>query len=137
MRRSEAADKNDASAEIAAIKQWEHDALAADLKGDFAFYERGLSDDWTDGMSTGEFQTKQILVSDLKDPINNITREEHLSEIKVRLYGQTAIATYEETYDALIHGERRAKTIITTDTFVKRDGRWLQVAAHSSALMKK
>lgn len=62
LRRSEAADKNDTSEDIAAIKQWEHDALAADLKGDFAFYERSLSDDWMDGMSTGEFQTKEILV---------------------------------------------------------------------------
>ena len=53
------------------------------------------------------------------DKAHNITFHETLADIKVRVYGDTAIATYTETYDALMNGRRAAKTIITTDTFAK------------------
>jgi hypothetical protein len=60
------------------------------------------------------------------------TNSEKLSELKVRLYGNTAVATYKDTYDILIMGQRRAHTIIATDTFVNIDGEWKQVASHGS-----
>jgi hypothetical protein len=46
---------------IACITQYEHDAAAADLAGDVSFYEKNLADDWSDGMSNGQFQTKKEL----------------------------------------------------------------------------
>jgi hypothetical protein len=128
---SEAKDDKDTKTEI---EHWEQQALEADLHADVSFYEKNLVDDWTDGTSWGSFQDKNTLVSDLKNSAKNITTKESLSDMQVRIYGNTAIATYKETYDALIHGERRVRTIITTDTFIKRDGRWIQIAAHSSAV---
>jgi hypothetical protein len=116
------------------ITQYEHDAAAADLAGDTSFYQRNLADDWSDGMSNGQFQTKKALISDLTDKTRNITLHESLSDIKVRVYGDTAVATYTEEYDALIDGKRVAKTIITTDTFARMGRRWKLVAAHSSAV---
>jgi hypothetical protein len=44
------------------------------------------------------------------------------SELKVRVYDNTAVATYKDTYDIMMMGERRAHTIIATDTFVKMGG---------------
>jgi hypothetical protein len=52
--------------------------------------------------------------------------------LKVRVYGNTAVATYKDTYDILIMGEHRAHTIIATDTFVNMGGEWKQVASHGS-----
>jgi hypothetical protein len=64
---------------------------------------------------------------------NNIkTNSEKLSELTVRVYGNTAVATYKDTYDLLIKGEHRAHTIIATDTFVKMNSEWKQVASHGS-----
>jgi hypothetical protein len=60
------------------------------------------------------------------------TNSENLSELKVRVYGNTAVATYKDTYDILIKGERRAHSVIVTDTFVKLGGEWKQVASHGS-----
>ena len=122
---------------VAWITQYEHDAAAADLAGDFSFYETNLADDWSDGMSNGQFQNKQELISDLTDKAHNITFHETLADLKVRAYGDTAIATYTETYDALMNGRRVAKTIITTDTFAKLRGQWKLVAAHSSAVAQE
>jgi hypothetical protein len=61
------------------------------------------------------------------------TYSEKLSELKVRVYGNTAVASYKDTYDILIMGEHRAHTIIATDTFVNMGGEWKQVASHGSA----
>ena len=52
---------------IAWITQYENDAAAADFTGDVSFYQKNLTDDWSDGMSNGQFQTKKELISDLTD----------------------------------------------------------------------
>jgi hypothetical protein len=58
---------------------------------------------------------------------------EEISDLKVRIYdNNTAIATYTSTYDATIRGEHRAKTVLSTDTFVLQNGTWKEVAGHSS-----
>ena len=60
------------------------------------------------------------------------TNSERLSELKVRVYGSTAVAIYRDTYNIQIKGEHRAHTIIATDTFVKMGSEWKQVASHGS-----
>ena len=122
---------------VAIITKWERDAAAADLAGDVSFYQNGLAQDWTDGMSNGTFQTKAELLADFVDKSKYVTLSESLSDIKVRTYGNTAIATYTEKYVALLDGQRRSRTIITTDTFVKIEDKWTHVAAHSSEVSDK
>ena len=68
----------------------------------------------------------------MADPKSFRTNSEKLSELKVRVYGNTAVATYKDTYDILIKGQRRAHSIIVTDTFVKMGSEWKQVASHGS-----
>jgi hypothetical protein len=121
---------------IGVVIQYENDAAAADLAGDVSFYQKNLTDDWSDGMSNGRFQTKKELISDLTDKVHNITFHETLANMKVRVYGDSAVANYTETYDALTSGKRVAKTIITTDTFVKVGGQWKLAASHSSAVAR-
>ena len=57
---------------------------------------------------------------------------EKISDLKVRSYGDAAVATYKDTYDAVVQGEHRTRTVIGTDTFVKLGGVWKQVASHAS-----
>jgi hypothetical protein len=122
---------------VAIITKWEQDAAAADLTGNVSFYKNGLAQDWTDGMSNGRFQTKAELLADFVDKSKYVTLSESLSDIKVRTYGNTAIATYTEKYVALLDGHRRSRTIITTDTFVKIEDKWTHVAAHSSEVSNR
>ena len=117
---------------IAAITNLENDGVKADLAGDAAFYQKSLAEDWTRGDSDGTFYTKAELLKLMADTKNIKTNNEKLSELKVRVYGNTAEATYKDTYDILIKGEHRAHTIIATDTFVKIGGEWKQVASHGS-----
>ena len=117
---------------VTAISNLENDAVKADLAGDPDFYQNVLADDWTRGDSDGTYYTKADLLNLMGDKNSIKTNSEKLSELKVRVYGDTAVATYKDTYDLLIKGEHRAHTIIATDTFVKMDGEWKQVASHGS-----
>ena|SRR5258708_1676923 len=118
---------------VAAITQFENDAVKANLAGDSSFIEKGYADDWTGGFSGGIWTTKQSILADTKDTANNKMTSEEISDLKVRIYdNNTAIATYTDTYDGMVRGEHRSKTVLSTDTFVRRDGVWKAVAGHSS-----
>ncbi len=121
---------------VATITQMENDAVNADLAGDSSFYTRNLADTWTGGSSFGTWDTKQSLLSDLKDTDKNSTKSEAIKDLNVRVYGSTAIATYTTTYESMRHGERVARTVLSTDTFVNENGTWKQVAGHSSEAAK-
>ena len=117
---------------VTTISNLENDAVKADLAGDADFYQKALAEDWTRGDSDGTYYTKAELLKLMADTKNIKTNSEKLSELKVRVYGNTAVATYKDTYDILIMGEHRAHTIIATDTFVKIGSAWKQVASHGS-----
>ena len=50
--------KNDDA--VAAITQFENDAVKANLAGDASFYEKGYADDWTGGFSGGRLSQALI-----------------------------------------------------------------------------
>ena len=117
---------------VAAITKIENDSIKADLTNDKTFYQKTLADDWTFGYSDGVWWTKADLLKQLADhPAMNRTNKEEISDLKVRVYGSTAIATYTDSFDALVNGEHEVRTVITTDTFVKIGGEWKVVASHS------
>ena len=122
---------------VAAITQFENDAVKADLAGDSSFFQKNYADNWTGGFSGGTWTTKESMLADMKDTANNKMNSEEISDLKVRVYdNNTAIATYTSTYDAMIRGEHRAKTVLSTDTFVLQNGTWKEVAGHRSVAAK-
>jgi hypothetical protein len=118
--------------DVTAVSNLEKDAVKADLAGDPGFYQRVLAEDWTRGDSDGTYFTKATLLNLMADNNSIKTSSEEISELKVRIYGNTAIATYKDTYDLLIKGQRRAHSIIVTDTFIRMGGEWKQIASHGS-----
>jgi ketosteroid isomerase-like protein len=76
------------------------------------------------------------MLSDMKDPEHNKFKSERLSGLKVRVSGDVAVATYKTTYDAMIHGQHYARTVITTDVFQRQDGAWKEISDHSSVAAK-
>ncbi len=57
---------------------------------------------------------------------------DQISDLKVRSYGNIAIATFTDGYDGMVRGEDRVKTILSTDTWIRMNGQWKLVASHSS-----
>lgn len=130
-----AATTTDKSA-VATITEMENASVKADTDGDSSYVEKNYADNFSGGSSWGNWETKQSILADMKDNKNNKTNSEVISDLNVRIYGETAIATYKSTYDSVYHGEHRARTILSTDTFVRQGGSWKQVASHSSELAK-
>src|ERR1700726_148996 len=90
---------------VATITNLENDAVKADLAGNTDFYQKVLAEDWARGDSDGTFYTKAEVLKLIADTKSFKTNSEQLSELKVRVYGDTAVATYKDTYDIMIKGE--------------------------------
>ena len=120
---------------IATITQMENDSIKADLAADCSFVTKNYATNFTGGTSWGNWESKQSILADMGDAKNK-TNSEQISELNVRLYGFTAIATYKSTYDMMYKGEHRIRTILSTDTFIMQDGSWRLVASHSSEASK-
>ena len=117
---------------VAQVTKLENDAVKADLASDKAFYDKLLASDWIGGDSEGVWYTKADAMKMMSDTANNKTNSETLSELKVRVYGNTAVANYKDTYDMMLMGKHRAHSVISTDTFVKIGGEWKMVSSHAS-----
>ena len=91
---------------VAAITKLENDAIKAVLANDSSFYEKVLANDYTGGTSRGTWDTKPSILADMKDVKNNKTKSQDLTDLKVRVHGDLAIATYRSTYDAVISGKQ-------------------------------
>ena len=91
----------------------------------------------TIGPAGGTWTTKQSMLADMNDTANNKMNSEEISDLKVRVYdNNTAVATYTDSYEGMVRGEHRVKTVLSTDTFVRHNGVWKQVAGHSSVVAK-
>ena len=117
---------------VAAITKLENDGIKADLASDPSFNQNNLAEDWTGGTSRGTWDTKQSVLADMKDTKNNKMNSEKLSEVKVRVHGDVGIATYKNTYDGLIKGQRYTRTVICTDALQRQNGAWKILAGHCS-----
>jgi hypothetical protein len=94
--------------------------------------------DYTMGTSWGAWEDNAELQKDAADTANNKTTKRDISDIKVSVYNNnTAIARYKESYDMMIKGEHRTRTILTTDTWVNENGVWKLAASHSSEADQK
>jgi len=120
---------------VATITQMVNENVKADLTGDSSFVSKNYATNFTGGTSWGNWETKQSILADLNGGKTK-TNSEQISELNVRVYGFAAVATYKSTYDMTYKGEHRARTILSTDTFVMQDGSWRLVASHSSEAAK-
>jgi ketosteroid isomerase-like protein len=121
---------------VAAVTKLENDAIKAVLANDSSFYETFLAGDYTGGTSRGTWDTKSSMLADLKDTKNNKTNSQSLSDLKVRVHGDLAVATYSTTYDAMIRGQHYARTVLCTDVLQQQIGGWKLMASHCSQAAK-
>jgi Domain of unknown function (DUF4440) len=83
---------------VAAITKLENEGVKADLAHDTSWAKESLADDYVAGTSFGEWETKASQLKDAENP-GNKTNSASLSDMKVNVYGNTAIARYVDTYD--------------------------------------
>jgi ketosteroid isomerase-like protein len=118
------------------LMQIERDLAKASIGHDTAMLERMEADDYTFTTPEGSVITKAEDIAGLKS--GDFKAESHdLTDMKVRVYGDTAIVTGLNTMKASYKGQDLSGAYRFTDVFVRRDGRWQIVAAHASRVAQR
>lgn len=113
-----------------AIVQMEKDWTEAGIKKDVATLDRILADDWMAIDFEGKTMTKAAAIADMKSGASTNASVE-LGEMKVRVYGDTAIVQGSDTEKSTYKGKDSSGHYVWTDVFVKRNGRWRAVSSQS------
>lgn len=108
---------------IESERQWAESVAT----GDASTIERILADDFVGVDPKGRLYDKPKMVSDTREAPKYFVSN-HANEIKVRFYGDTAVAQGDETWERRT-GEPLRGRFVWTDTWLKRNGKWQIVAA--------
>jgi len=109
------------------LKKLETDRAAAVVKGDVATLEKQTSDDYTLINMNGQMSDKSQMVSAFKSGQTKLTSDE-LSDMKVRVYGNTAVNHWQGRREGDPGGKDATGQIMFTRVYVKKGGQWQSVA---------
>ena len=113
------------------IKALLNQSREATLKGDSSYTEKNAAEDYTRVGLDGKLLTKGEWVSAFKNGDVKIQSIE-TSDVKVRDYGNAAVATYTVDVKGTQKGKDMSGRHQVTRVFVKRGGKWQEVAFHST-----
>ena len=109
------------------IKKLETDRAAAVVKGDVAAIAAQTSEDYTLINANGELSGKAQTMDAIKTGNIKLTANE-LSDLKVRVYGNTAVVTGKANAKGVVGGRELKGPVLFTRVYVKKDGKWQSVA---------
>jgi ketosteroid isomerase-like protein len=109
------------------LMKLETDRAAAVVKGDVATLERQTSDDYSLINMNGQMSGKAQMVTAFKTGQTKLTSDE-LSDMKVRVYGSTAVITGKADVKGTLMGKDATGQIMFTRVYVKKNGQWQSVA---------
>jgi ketosteroid isomerase-like protein len=108
---------------IESERQWAESVAT----GDTSAVERILADDFVGMDPKGRLYDKAKMVSDTRDAPKYFVSN-HANKIKVRFYGDTAVAQGSETWEQRTGDPPRGR-FVWIDTWLRRNGKWQIVAA--------
>lgn len=116
-----------------AVRQLFDELVGSYTKNDASAPTRILADDFTFTNPSGEVMTKEQRIGEIKP--GGIQFDSYTADdVKVRVYGDTAVVTHRAT----LSGKRGAQSLAgqyrATTVFVKKGGNWQVVAAQSTRI---
>jgi len=109
------------------IKESERQWAESVANGDVTVIERILSDDFLGVDPEGNLYEKSKMVADTREAPKRFVSN-HLNDVKVRFYGETAVAQGSESWVRRSGSPLRGR-FVWTDTWIWRNGKWQIVAA--------
>jgi hypothetical protein len=70
----------------------------------------------------------------MREAPNNKFTKSDVSDMQTEVVGNVGVAGFKESYDAMIEGQHRARTIICSMTAVKEASGWKGVSNHCSKI---
>ena len=113
------------------ILQLEEERRQALLQRDIPTLDRLIADDYIETSPNGTIRNKSQNIKDLKAG-NAKLDYLNFSNLKVRVNGNTAVVTGVVTRKGSVQGKEFSGQARYTRVYVKRDGRWQAVVAHST-----
>jgi len=106
---------------------------AAELRGDAAFLEKTLVDDFVAIGPLGFMLTKREWIE--RHQSGNLKYDSlDLDEVSVRVYDEAAVLTGRQTQDAAFRGNSVKAQLRTTVVLVQQQGQWRLVGIHMSPI---
>ena len=115
------------------FKKMEKDRSAAVVKGDAEALARETADDYTFITGTGQMSGKKETVDQIKNGGIKLEVDEP-SDMKVRVYGNTAVVTGKNTLKGMVGGKDATGTVAFTRVWVKKGGKWMCVALQQTKM---
>jgi len=115
--------------------QLERDWSQASLNKDIAALNSIMADDWVNIDFQGRTLTKTQTIANLKSGLP-ATQAAGLGEMKVRVFGDSAIVTGSDTGKSTSKGKEVVEKYLWTDVFIRRNGRWQAVASQSTKVSR-
>lgn len=115
------------------IRALENERNQAILNGDAATLERMTSDDYTFITLRGELRTKSEIVKGFQSGSFKYDSRT-ISDLNVRVYGDTAIVTGRATQKGSERGTDYSGDYRFTRVYVKQNGRWMTVALQTTRI---
>ena len=100
---------------------------------DVATLDRLLVDDWTVTHANGTTDTKAKYLADLRSGARRFAGAVTVSDLVVRLYGDTAVAAGSSDSTVTLNGRPQGGKLHFTRVYVKRDGAWKMIVSHATA----
>ena len=103
------------------------------VKGDMAFADGVTADDWMIIVGNGGVGDKSQRSKDVKD---GTLKYEALdkSDMKVRVYGETAVVTGRARSRIIVNGQDVGGTDRFTEVYARQGGKWLCVSIQASRI---
>jgi hypothetical protein len=127
-----AAQSHGAADSKAAFEKWVEQANKAQTDNDVKWMEANLASGYIEGTSFGTWIPKAQLIKDANDPANNKFTKSDITDTQTEMVGNVGLARFKESYDAVIEGKHRARTIICSMTAVKEGSAWKGLSNHCS-----
>jgi ketosteroid isomerase-like protein len=118
------------------LLQLAQDWADAAVRRDTAKLGHILADEWHLIIPSGEVWTKETYLMLLKTGTLTFESVDN-TEMKVRVYGDTAVVTGRGLYQAQYKGVDDSSEERWTDVFVKKNGRWQCVASQSTRIAQE
>jgi ketosteroid isomerase-like protein len=107
--------------------------IEAILKGDTSFFEKYCADDYMAIRGDGKLSTKAQEIENFKAGTTKYESiDEH--ELKIRIYGDTAVANARSSIKATINGWPYSGDVRNTRVWVKQKGNWKLVTFHATRI---
>jgi Domain of unknown function (DUF4440) len=114
------------------FEKWIEQANKAQTNNDAKWMEANLASGYVEGTSFGTWIPKAQLIKDANDPKNNKFTKIDVSDMQTEVVGNVGLARFKSSYDAMVEGQHRARTIICSMTAMRESGSWKGLSSHCS-----